>query len=398
MHDIVVVSALRTATGLFNGSLSGFKAPQLGGVIIERTLQDTKIPPEEITEVILGQVLTAGCGQNPARQAAISGGLPNSVPAFTLNQVCGSGMKSITLGCQNILSKILVENNDRAIVIAGGQESMTNSLHGASLHKATKIQDLTMEDLALHDGLTDAFLNIHMGVTAENIAQRYNLSRKEQDLFSVNSQRKAVIARDGSYFQQEIVSVNVKHPKEADLIFKQDECIREGMTEEALSRLKASFLSTGTVTPGNSSGINDGASIVLLMTRKEAERRGLEPMATIRSYADVGVDPAFMGLGPVPASKAALTKAKWEIKDLELIEANEAFAAQAMGVNKEMGWNTDIVNVNGGGIALGHPIGASGARIVVTILHEMKRRNAKKGLATLCIGGGMGIAMCLERG
>ena len=363
--DIVFVAALRTAIGKFNGALKEFQAHDLGKDVITNILKQSNVKPQFIDEVIMGQVLTGGAGQNPARQAAIRAGIPKEKTGYIINQVCGSGLRAIVAGYQSILL------NDVKIVIAGGQESMTNS----------------NEEMMLKDGLIDAYNNYHMGITAENVAEKWNISRKEQDTFAVSSQLKAQEAIKNKKFSEEIINGKLLY----------DEHPRKEVTLESLSKLNSAFKKNGTVTAGNSSGINDGAAAVLLMTREESDKRGLKPIAKIVSWATCGVDPALMGSGPIPSSKKALEKAKWKINELDLVESNEAFAAQSLAVVKELKIPIEKVNVNGGAIALGHPIGASGARIVVTLIHEMVRRNAKKGLATLCIGGGMGIAMCIER-
>jgi acetyl-CoA C-acetyltransferase len=346
---------------------------------------------DEVSEVILGQILTAGHGQNPARQASINAGVPKEVPAYGVNILCGSGLKSVALGYQAI------QNGDSSIVVAGGQESMSQAQHVAHLRNGTKMGSLEFVDSMLRDGLMDAFQGYHMGTTAENIAQKWQITREEQDKFAAASQNKAEAAIKGGRFKDEIVPITIASRK-GDTVVDTDEFPRFGVTAEALGKLRPAFSKEGTVTAGNASGINDGAAAVVLMTADEANRRGLAPLARVVSWAQAGVDPAIMGTGPIPASRKALEKAGWTTDDLDLVEANEAFAAQAISVNKELGWDTEKVNVNGGAIALGHPIGASGARVLVTLLHEMGRRDAKKGLATLCIGGGMGIAMCLERG
>jgi acetyl-CoA C-acetyltransferase len=388
--DIVIVSAKRTAIGNFLGSLADTPAHKLSEPLIQAILEETGVKGKEISEVIMGQVLTAAQGQNPARQASVNAGIPKEVPAWTVNQVCGSGLRSVMLGWQSIACG----NSD--IVLAGGHENMSITPHAVSLRKGTKMGPLSMLDMMVWDGLTDAFSTLHMGITAENIAEKFSISRKEQDKFATESQNKAEAAQKAGKFKDEIVPVKIKVKKE-EVEFAQDEFIRAGVVEDALAKLSPAFKKEGTVTAGNASGINDGAALVMLMKRSEAEKRGLKPLATIKSFAHVGVDPAIMGTGPIPASKLALEKAGWKVSDLDLIEANEAFAAQAICVNKEMKWDVSKVNVNGGAIALGHPIGASGTRVLVTLLHEMKRRGAKKGLATLCIGGGMGVAMCVER-
>ncbi len=391
MHDpIVIVAAKRTAIGTLGGGLSSVPASDLGARVISAIIKETKIDPKDIDEVLMGQVLTAGCGQNPARQAAIKAGLSNSCTAMTVNQVCGSGLRTVALGMQAIA------NGDAHIVIAGGQENMSLSPHVMHLREAVKFGDATMRDTMILDGLWDSFNDIHMGITAENIAEKYKITREEQDEFAAKSQNKAEQAIAEGKFKDEIIPVEVQSRKETIIIDK-DEFPRAGVTAENLGKLRPAFKKDGTVTAANASGINDGAAAVILMRESEAKKRKLTPLATIKSWATRGVDPAIMGTGPIPASKAALEKAGWSISDLDLIESNEAFAAQACCVLKETGFDPEKTNVNGGAIALGHPIGASGARILVTLLHEMNRRNSKKGLATLCIGGGMGIALCVER-
>jgi len=388
--EIVIVSAVRTAVGSFNGAFAATPAHELGAAAIIAALTRAKADAAEVDEVILGQVLTANQGQNPARQAAIKAGVPQDKTAFGLNQVCGSGLRAVALGMQQIA------NGDAKIVVAGGQESMSLSQHGAHLRAGTKIGDLKFVDTMIRDGLTDVFNGYHMGQTAENVAAKWQLSRDEQDKFALASQNKAEAAQKAGRFKEEIVPFTISG-KKGDIVVESDEYIRAGTTLEALAKLKPAFAKDGTVTAGNASGINDGAAAVVLMSAKDAAARGLTPLARIASWATAGVDPAIMGTGPIPASRKALEKAGWKVKDLDLVEANEAFAAQALAVNKDMGWNPAIVNVNGGAIAIGHPIGASGARVLVTLLHEMQRRGAKKGLATLCIGGGMGIALAVAR-
>jgi acetyl-CoA C-acetyltransferase len=388
--EIVIVSAARTAVGSFNGAFAATPAHELGAAVIKAALTRSKVEPAEIDEVILGQVLTANQGQNPARQAAIKAGVPQDKTAFGLNQVCGSGLRAVALGLQQIT------NGDAKIVVAGGQESMSLSQHGAHLRAGTKMGDLKFIDTMIRDGLTDVFNGYHMGQTAENVAAKWQLSRDEQDKFALASQNKAEAAQKAGKFKEEIVPFTISGRK-GDIIVDADEYIRAGTTLDALAKLKPAFAKDGTVTAGNASGLNDGAAVVVLMSAKDAAARGLTPLARIASWATAGVDPAVMGTGPIPASRRALEKAGWKVKDLDLIEANEAFAAQALAVNKDMGWDPAIVNVNGGAIAIGHPIGASGARVLVTLLHEMQRRGAKKGLATLCIGGGMGIALAVAR-
>jgi acetyl-CoA C-acetyltransferase len=388
--EIVIVSAVRTAVGSFNGAFAATPAHELGAAAIIAALTRAKADAAEVDEVILGQVLTANQGQNPARQAAIKAGVPQDKTAFGLNQVCGSGLRAVALGMQQIA------NGDAKIVVAGGQESMSLSQHGAHLRAGTKMGDLKFVDTMIRDGLTDVFNGYHMGQTAENVAAKWQLSRDEQDKFALASQNKAEAAQKAGRFKEEIVPFTISG-KKGDIVVESDEYIRAGTTLEALAKLKPAFAKDGTVTAGNASGINDGAAAVVLMSAKDAAARGLTPLARIASWATAGVDPAIMGTGPIPASRKALEKAGWKVKDLDLVEANEAFAAQALAVNKDMGWDPAIVNVNGGAIAIGHPIGASGARVLVTLLHEMQRRGAKKGLATLCIGGGMGIALAVAR-
>ncbi len=388
--DIVIVGAARTAVGSFGGAFGNTPAHELGAVAIKAALERAKVQPSEVDEVILGQILAAGEGQNPARQAAMKAGIPQEKTAWGLNQLCGSGLRAVALGMQQIA------NGDADIIVAGGQESMSLSPHVAHLRNGVKMGDMKFLDTMIRDGLTDAFHGYHMGNTAENIAAKWQISRAEQDAFAVASQNKAEAAQKAGKFKDEIAPFTVSTRK-GDVVVDQDEYIKAGTTIETLTKLRPAFSKEGTVTAGNASGINDGAAALVLMTAENAKKRGLTPLARIASWATAGVDPAIMGSGPIPASRKALERAGWTVKDLDLIEANEAFAAQAIAVNKDMGWNTDIVNVNGGAIALGHPIGASGARVFVTLLHEMQRRNAKKGLATLCIGGGMGIALCVER-
>jgi len=389
-QDIVIVGAARTPVGSFNGAFANTAAHELGAIAVKAALERAKVAPADVDEVILGQILAAGQGQNPARQAAMKAGVPQEATAWGLNQLCGSGLRAVALGMQQIA------NGDATIIVAGGQESMSQAQHAAHLRNGTKMGDLKFVDTMLRDGLMDAFHGYHMGNTAENVATKWQLTREEQDQFAVASQNKAEAAQKAGRFKDEIVPVTVPSRK-GDIIVDQDEYIRPGTTMEAVGKLRPAFSKDGTVTAGNASGINDGAAAVVLMTAAEAERRGLTPLARIKSWATAGVDPAIMGTGPIPASRKALEKAGWKVGDLDLIEANEAFAAQALAVNKDMGWDTAKVNVNGGAIAIGHPIGASGARVLVTLLHEMQKRDAKKGLATLCIGGGMGIALCLER-
>ena len=389
-NDIVIVSATRTPVGSFSGALSPLPANELGAIAVKSAIEKAGVKADEVDEVILGQILTAGQGQNPARQAAMKAGVPQEKTAWNLNQLCGSGLRAVALGMQQIA------NGDAKIIVAGGQESMSNSQHAAFLRNGQKMGEMKLLDTMLRDGLLDAFHGYHMGNTAENIATKWQISRDEQDAFAVASQNKAEAAQKSGKFKEEITPVTVSTRK-GDIVVDQDEYIRHGTTLDSVGKLKPAFSKEGTVTAGNASGINDGAAAVVLMTAGEAKKRGLTPLATIKAWATAGVDPAIMGSGPIPASRKALEKAGWKVSDLDLIEANEAFAAQAIAVNKDMGWDTNKVNVNGGAIAIGHPIGASGARVLVTLLHEMKRRDAKKGLATLCIGGGMGIALCVER-
>ena len=388
--DIVIVGAARTAVGSFNGAFAAVAAHDLGAATIKAALERAKVSAEDVDEVILGQILTAGQGQNPARQAAMKAGVPQEKTAWNLNQLCGSGLRAVALGMQQI------SNGDASIIVAGGQESMSMSQHAAHMRAGTKMGDMKVVDTMIKDGLLDAFNGYHMGVTAENVATRWQISREDQDAFALASQNKAEAAQKAGRFKDEIIPFAVQTRK-GDVIVDQDEYIRHGSTLEGMQKLRPAFNKEGSVTAGNASGINDGAAAVVLMTAAEASRRGLTPMGRIASWATAGVDPAVMGSGPIPASRRALEKAGWKVQDLDLVEANEAFAAQALAVNKDMGWDPSLVNVNGGAIAIGHPIGASGARVFNTLLFEMQRRGAKKGLATLCIGGGMGIAMCLER-
>ena len=388
--DVVIVAAGRTAVGSFNGSFGSTPAHELGAAAIRNVVERAKLDGAEVDEVILGQVLTAAQGQNPARQAAMAAGVPQEKTAWSLNQVCGSGLRAVALGQQQIA------NGDAAIIVAGGQESMSLSPHASYLRGGTKMGDTKLVDTMIKDGLMDAFQGYHMGTTAENIATRWQISREDQDKFALGSQNKAEAAQKAGRFRDEIIAFTVKGRK-GDTVVEDDEYIRHNAVFDNFSKLKPAFSKDGTVTAGNASGLNDGAAALVLMSAKDAEKRGLTPLARIASWATAGVDPAVMGTGPIPASRKALEKAGWKVKDLDLVEANEAFAAQALSVNKDMGWDPEIVNVNGGAIAIGHPIGASGARILVTLLHELQRRNAKKGLATLCIGGGMGIALCVER-
>jgi len=388
--SVVIVSAKRTAIGSFLGGLSTLSAVDLGKIAVSAALSDAGVSPNDVDEVILGQVLTGGCGQNPARQTAIAAGIPNDKTALTINQVCGSGLRAVAMGLQSI------KNGDANIVVAGGQESMSQSVHAANLRNGTKMGNLEFVDTMIKDGLWDAFNGYHMGITAENVATKYNLTRADQDSFAATSQQRAEAAIKSGKFKDEIIPVTIKQ-KKTEIIVETDEFPRAGTTIESLGGLRPAFKPDGTVTAGNASGINDGAAALVLMSADEAKKRGLKPLATIKSWATSGVDPAIMGTGPIPASQKALSKAGWTVADLDLIESNEAFAAQACCVMQEMKFEAEKVNVNGGAIALGHPIGASGARILTTLLHEMKRRDSKRGLATLCIGGGMGIAMCVER-
>ena len=390
MSDVVIVGATRTPVGAFNGAFASVPAHVLGETVVRGVLERTGVEASEVSEVILGQVLTANQGQNPARQASVHAGVPKEVPAYGVNILCGSGLKSVALGCQAIL------NGDSRVVVAGGQESMSMAPHVAYLRAGTKMGGVEFLDTMLRDGLLDAFQGYHMGTTAENVAQQWQITREEQDRFAVASQNKAEAAVTGGRFKDEITPVTIKTRK-GEVVVDTDEYPRFGATLDGMAKLRPAFGKDGTVTAGNASGINDGAAAVVLMTAAEASRRGLVPLARIVSWAQVGVDPSIMGTGPIPASRKALEKAGWTVDDLDLVEANEAFAAQAIAVNKDLGWDTAKVNVNGGAIAIGHPIGASGGRVLVTLLHEMGRRDAKKGLATLCIGGGMGIAMCVAR-
>src|SRR6266403_1885696 len=388
--DIVIVGAARTAVGAFNGAFANLPAHELGKVAIKAALERAGIDTPRVSEVIMGQILAAGEGQNPARQASIAAGIPVEVTAYGINQLCGSGLRTVALGYQAI------RNGDSEIVVAGGQESMSQAPHGIHLRNGVKMGDAQMVDTMIKDGLWDAFNGYHMGNTAENVAERWQITREQQDEFAARSQAKAEAAQKAGRFKGEIVPVTVA-TRRGDTVVDTDEHPKHGTTVEVLAKLRPAFDKNGTVTAGNASGINDGAAAVVLMTAEAASRRGLTPLARIVSWATAGVDPAIMGTGPIPASRMALKKAGWSAADLDLIEANEAFAAQACAVNRDLGWDPDRVNVNGGAIALGHPIGASGTRILVTLLHEMQKRDAEKGLATLCIGGGMGIAMCVER-
>lgn len=392
MRDIVIVAAKRTAIGSFGGGLSSLRADQLGTTVIQALLEETGVAGDQVNEVILGQVLTAGCGQNPARQASINAGLPSSVPAMTINKVCGSGLKAIHMAAQAI------QCGDADLIIAGGQESMSQAPHVLpNSRTGQRLGNWTMIDTMVHDGLWDAFKDYHMGITAENIVEKYGISRDEQDAFAAASQQKAAAAQQAGYFDSQIVPVSVPQRKGDPLIIDKDEGPKAGTTAEGLGKLRPAFKKDGTVTPGNASSLNDGAAAVMVCSAEKAEALGLTPLASVKAYANAGVDPAIMGTGPTPATRNCLERAGWIVNDLELVEANEAFAAQAISVNRELGWDTDRVNVNGGAIALGHPIGASGCRVLVTLLHEMMRRDVHKGLATLCIGGGMGVALALER-
>jgi acetyl-CoA C-acetyltransferase len=392
MTDIVIAGAVRTAIGKFGGSLTKTPAPELGATVIRALLSRANLKPDRVSEVILGQVLTAGSGQNPARQALIKAGVPAAIPAMTINKVCGSGLKAVMLAAQ------AVHCGDADIVIAGGQENMSAAPHVLlGSRDGFRMGDAKLVDSMIVDGLWDVYNQYHMGITAENIAKQYGISRGQQDEFAAASQQKAEAAQKAGKFKDEIVPVEIPQRKGEPLAFASDEFIKNGTTAEQLSGLRAAFAKDGTVTAGNASGINDGAAAVLVMSAGQARELGLKPLATIKAFASSGVDPSIMGMGPVPASKRCLEKAGWKPADLDLMEINEAFAAQACAVNKEMGWDTSKINVNGGAIALGHPIGASGCRVLVTLLHEMARRSAKKGLASLCIGGGMGVALAVER-
>jgi acetyl-CoA C-acetyltransferase len=388
--DIVIVAAARTPVGSFNGSLASLPAHELGKIVLTAAMERAGVKPDEVDEVILGQVLTAAQGQNPARQAALGAGISNDAPAWGINQVCGSGLRAVVTAAQQIVL------GDANIVIAGGQESMSQSVHATHLRNGVKMGNAALIDTMVKDGLWDAFNDYHMGTTAENVADKWQITRDQQDAFAVASQNKAEAARKAGKFKDEIVPVTIKTRK-GETVVSEDEYIREGATVEGVAKMRPAFKKDGSVTAANASGINDGAAVVVLMKAGDAEKRGLKPLARVASWAQAGVDPAVMGSGPIPASRKALEKAGWTPQDLDLIEANEAFAAQACAVNKDLGWDTDKVNVNGGAIAIGHPIGASGARVLVTLLHEMQKADAKKGLATLCIGGGMGIALCVER-
>ena len=390
MNEVFITSAVRTAVGSFNGSLANMPAHDLGKIVIKEAIGRSNVEASEVEEVILGQVLTAATGQNPARQAAINAGLNKETPAWLVNQVCGSGLRSVALAYQAIM------NNDANIIVAGGQESMSQSPHCSHLRNGTKMGDNQMVDSMIKDGLWDAFNGYHMGTTAENVAQQWQITRDQQDEFAVESQKRASKAKSDGVFKDEIVGVEIKSRKET-VVFDSDEYIKDNVQLEKLATLRPAFSKEGTVTAANASGINDGAAAMTVMSGEEVKKKNIEPIARIVSWASAGVDPSIMGTGPIPASRKALEKAGWSVADLDLIESNEAFAAQSCAVNKEMGWDTSKVNVNGGAIAIGHPLGASGARILVTLLNQMKRQDAKKGLATLCIGGGMGVALCVER-
>lgn len=392
MVQVAIVAAKRTAVGSFGGTLAGVSADALGAAVIRQLLADTGVSPESVSEVILGQVLTAGQGQNPARKATVDAGLPETCPAMTINKVCGSGLKAVALGAQAILL------GDAEIVIAGGQENMSQSGHVLlGSRDGFRMGNATLVDTMLRDGLTDTFGGYHMGLTAENVAKHFGISREEQDAFAAASQQKASKARAEGRFDDEIVPITIPQRKGDPIVFARDEFIKDGVTEEGLAKLRPAFDKNGTVTAGNASGINDGAACVMLMTVDKATQLGLPILARVKAYASAGVNPEIMGTGPIPATTACLAKAQWTHADLDLVEANEAFAAQAIGVNKGLGWDTAKVNVNGGAIAIGHPIGASGCRVFVSLVHEMIKRDAKKGLATLCIGGGQGVALAIER-
>ncbi len=390
MTEVVIAAGTRTPVGSFNGSFSTLPASELGAIVIAEAMKRAKVDPGEVDEVVFGQVLTAGIGQNGARQAAVAAGIPIERTAYTINQVCGSGLRTVALGMQAIAT------GDSSIVVAGGQESMSQSPHCMHMRNGTKMGDAQLVDTMIRDGLWDHFNGYHMGNTAENVAEKWQITREQQDAFAAASQQKAGAARAAGKFKDEIVPITVKHRKGENVV-EEDEYIRAETTAESLAKLRPAFTKDGTVTAGNASGINDGAGAVVLMSADDASKRGIAPLARIVSWATAGVDPAIMGSGPIPASRRALEKAGWSVDDLDLVEANEAFAAQACAVNKDLGWDPDKVNVNGGAIAIGHPIGASGTRVLITLLHEMQRQDAKKGLATLCIGGGMGIAMCVAR-
>ncbi|MBL3555550.1 MULTISPECIES: acetyl-CoA C-acetyltransferase [Marinobacter] len=392
MRDVVIVAAKRTAVGSFGGGLSSLRADQLGSAVIKALLEESGVAADQVNEVVLGQVLTAGCGQNPARQASINAGIPASVPAMTINKVCGSGLKAVHMAVQAIRC------GDAELMIAGGQESMSQAPHVLpNSRNGQRMGNWNMVDTMISDGLWEAFNDYHMGVTAENIVEKYGISREEQDEFAAASQQKAAAAMDAGYFDGQIVPVTIPQRKGDPLIVNKDETPRAGVTAESLGKLRPAFKKDGTVTAGNASSLNDGAAAVIVCSADKARELGLTPLATIRAHANAGVDPTIMGTGPIPASQRCLKLAGWSVEDLDLVEANEAFAAQAISVNRDLGWDTAKVNVNGGAIALGHPIGASGCRILVSLLHEMARRDAKKGLATLCIGGGMGVALAVER-
>ncbi len=392
MRDVVIVAARRTAIGTFGGGLSSLSADQLGTAVIKAILEETGVAGDQINEVVLGQVLTAGCGQNPARQSAINAGIPASVPAMTINKVCGSGLKAVHMAVQAIRC------GDAELMIAGGQESMSQAPHVLpNSRNGQRMGNWSMVDTMIKDGLWDAFNDYHMGITAENIVEKYGISRDEQDEFAAASQQKAAAAREAGYFDGQIVPVSIPQRKGDPIVVDRDEGPRDGVTAESLGNLRAAFKKDGTVTAGNASSLNDGAAAVMVCSAEKAKELGLTPIATIKAHANAGVDPTIMGTGPIPASQRCLKLAGWSVDDLDLVEANEAFAAQAISVNRDMGWDTSKVNVNGGAIALGHPIGASGCRILVSLLHEMVRRDAHKGLATLCIGGGMGVALAVER-
>ncbi|SNB53849.1 acetyl-CoA C-acetyltransferase [Marinobacter sp. es.042] len=392
MRDVVIVAARRTAIGTFGGGLSSLSADQLGTAVIKALMEETGVAGDQINEVVLGQVLTAGCGQNPARQSAINAGIPASVPAMTINKVCGSGLKAVHMAVQAIRC------GDAEMMIAGGQESMSQAPHVLpNSRNGQRMGNWSMVDTMIKDGLWDAFNDYHMGITAENIVEKYGISREEQDEFAAASQQKAAAAREAGYFDGQIVPVSIPQRKGDPIVVDRDEGPRDGVTAEGLGKLRAAFKKDGTVTAGNASSLNDGAAAVMVCSAEKAKELGLTPIATIKAYANAGVDPTIMGTGPIPASQRCLKLAGWSTDDLDLVEANEAFAAQAISVNRDMGWDTGKVNVNGGAIALGHPIGASGCRILVSLLHEMVRRDVHKGLATLCIGGGMGVALAVER-
>ena len=392
MRDVVIVAAKRTAVGSFGGGLSSLRADQLGSAVIKALLEESGVAADQVNEVVLGQVLTAGCGQNPARQASINAGIPASVPAMTINKVCGSGLKSVHMAVQAIRC------GDAELMIAGGQESMSQAPHVLpNSRNGQRMGNWNMVDTMISDGLWDAFNDYHMGVTAENIVEKYGITREEQDEFAAASQQKAAAAMDAGYFDSQIVPITIPQRKGEPLIVNRDENPRAGVTAESLGKLRGAFKKDGTVTAGNASSLNDGAAAVIVCSADKAKELGLTPLVTIRAHANAGVDPTIMGTGPIPASQRCLKLAGWSVDDLDLVEANEAFAAQAISVNRDLGWDTAKVNVNGGAIALGHPIGASGCRILVSLLHEMARRDAKKGLATLCIGGGMGVALAVER-